>query len=218
VNCLLYLPNFVWLMNAPCGPQFRPAHAAPPARPFRGFHDLWTTIAVIAKNKHLLWMTLLAGGASFFVSNSYQAQMPAYAHDLGHGDPSMTYSLLLAADAIGALCAGLLWEYWGAKSQPTSQKAVLFSWIWAVSLCAFALSDNYVFSMGVLFFAGFAEMRGRVMGLFNMSSLGLRFGSGLCVGLLGGLVGSHWALFAACVMFLIFLAALNRSLGRRSDV
>ena len=32
-------------------------------------------------------MILLAGAASFFVGNSYQAQMPGFAHDLGHGDP-----------------------------------------------------------------------------------------------------------------------------------
>ncbi|MEY4072670.1 MAG: hypothetical protein RJA29_27 [Pseudomonadota bacterium] len=83
VNCLLYVPNILWLINAPCGPKFRPAHLAPPARPFRGFHDLFTTIAEVRRNKEVLLMLCLAGSASWFVSNSYQAQMPGYAHDLG---------------------------------------------------------------------------------------------------------------------------------------
>ncbi len=30
-------------------------------------------------------MMLLAGGASLFIGNAYQAQMPELAHDLGHG-------------------------------------------------------------------------------------------------------------------------------------
>jgi MFS family permease len=234
VNCLLYLPNVIWLINAPCGPRHRPAHMSPPARPFRGIHDLFTTIAEVRRNKQVLLMLWLAGSASWFVSNSYQAQMPAYAHDLGHGDPGLTYSLLLAADALGALLAGLWWEYRGQRSQPTTGKAMGFAWVWAASLAVFALSQSYVLSLAVLFVAGFAELsfnataqtivqlkapleiRGRVIGLFNMASLGLRFGSGITVGLLGGVIGNHWSLFAACVGFLCGLALLQRQLGRQS--
>jgi MFS family permease len=222
-NCLLYLPNFIWLINAPCGPKFRPAHMQPPARPFRGFHDLFTTIEEVRKSKQVLMLLLLAGGASWFVSNSYQAQMPAYALDLGHGDPGVTYSMLLAADAVGALAAGLLWEYLGKRSQATASKAIFFAFVWAISLAIFALSDSYPLSIFVLVVAGFAELtsnstaqtivqlkaplesRGRVIGLFNMAALGLRFGSGICVGLLGGLIGNHWSLFVACIGFTAYL-------------
>lgn len=226
-NCLLYLPHFIWLIHAPCGPQFRTADETPPARPFRGFQDLFLTFKEISKSRAVLMMTLLAGGASFFVSNSYQAQMPAYASDMGLGDPGMTYSMLLAADAMGALCAGLLWEFLGSKSQPTANKAVFFALVWAVSLAAFAISSSYTFALVVLFTAGFAELtsnstaqtivqlqapiefRGRIIGLFNMSALGLRFGSGLCVGLLGGVIGNHESLFVACAVFVVFLGLLN---------
>lgn len=234
VNCLLYVPNVIWLIRAPCGPRFRPAHAAAPARPFRGFHDLFMTMAEVRRNKQVLLMLWLVGSASWFVSNSYQAQMPAYAHDLGHGDPGLTYSLLLAADALGALCAGLLWEYLGQRSQPTSGKAMGFALVWAASLAVFALSESYVLSLGVLFVAGFAELsfnsaaqtivqlkapleiRGRVIGLFNMASLGLRFGSGITVGLMGGVIGNHASLFVACVGFVGSLAILQAWLGRHS--
>jgi hypothetical protein len=48
------------------------------------------------------------------------------------------------------------------------------------------------------------DMRGRVIGLFNMASLGLRTFSGVSVGLLGGLIGVHWSLgLSAMVMLAI---------------
>jgi MFS family permease len=225
-NCLIYLPNFIWLINAPCGPKFRSETQAPPARAIKGFRDLLASLSEISQNRSVFLMTLLAGGASFFVSNSYQAQMPSYAVDLGHGDPGVTYSLLLAADAIGALMAGLIWEFMGSKSKPSMQQAIFFASLWAIALAAFALSENYYLSLGFLFFAGFAELssnsiaqtivqinapvaiRGRVLGLFNMAALGLRFGSGIWVGLMGSVLGTHWALFAACCIFLMFLITL----------
>ena len=55
-------------------------------------------------------MTLLAGAASFFVGNAYSAQMPGFANDLGPGDPGLSYSMLLAADAAGAIFAGIVLE------------------------------------------------------------------------------------------------------------
>ena len=39
----------------------------------------------IAGNRTIVSMTLLAGGASLFVGNAYQAQLPQFAEHLGHG-------------------------------------------------------------------------------------------------------------------------------------
>ncbi len=53
-------------------------------------------------------------------------------------------------------------------------------------------------------------MRGRVIGLFNMASLGLRAFSGVTVGLIGSLVGVHWSLaLSALTMFAIACALLG---------
>ncbi len=38
------------------------------------------------------------------------------------------------------------------------------------------------------------DKRGRVIGLFNMASLGLRAFSGVSVGMLGSAIGIHWSL------------------------
>ncbi len=55
-------------------------------------------------------MTLLAGASSFVVGNAYQAQMPEFAADLGHDHADFHYTMLFAANAAGALVAGLVLE------------------------------------------------------------------------------------------------------------
>src|SRR5438552_3259735 len=97
-NMLIYLPLILWLWKAPYGGR-KPAPAS------RGSAELLPMIRAAAQNRVIVSMTLLAGGASLLVGNAYQAQMPEFARDLGHGDADFTYSMLLAADAAGALLA-----------------------------------------------------------------------------------------------------------------
>ena len=52
------------------------------------------------------------------------------------------------------------------------------------------------------------EIRGRVIGLFNMSSLGLRAFAGVTVGLLGGVIGIHWSLAISATALLVLAAAM----------
>ena len=59
-----------------------------------------------------------------------------------------------------------------------------------------------------------AEIRGRVIGVFSMSALGLRTFSGLSVGLLGASLGIHnsLALSAAGLFVVIAMMFLGRNL------
>jgi hypothetical protein len=231
-NVLLYLPNMIWLIHAPCGPSHRATSGRAPSRPFKGLRDLAETWKEVTQHRAMWMMILLAAGASWFISNSYQAQMPAFAKDMGHVDPGLTYSLLLAADALGALFAGLLWEYLGQRSPPTTGKALGYALLWSVSMGLFAIAEQYHIALILLFVAGFAELtsnssaqaivqtqapvhiRGRVIGLFNMAALGLRFGSGLMVGVLGGWLGIHGSLLAAACGFTCFLMILQWRFAR----
>ena len=52
------------------------------------------------------------------------------------------------------------------------------------------------------------DMRGRVIGLFNMASLGLRAFSGISVGLLGSLIGIHWSLPLSALATMIVAGGL----------
>jgi hypothetical protein len=49
------------------------------------------------------------------------------------------------------------------------------------------------------------EIRGRILGVFSMSAMGMRTFSGLSVGLLGSLIGIHNSLsYSAAVLFLLY--------------
>src|SRR5262244_2884246 len=86
LNTLFYLPLIIWLIGAPYGPRFR-SGTPRPQRAVRGLADIVDTIRTISNQPVIIAMTVLAGASSFFVGNAYNAQMPAFARDLGHGDP-----------------------------------------------------------------------------------------------------------------------------------
>jgi len=229
LNAAFYLPLVLWLWKAPYGPRFRPAGQAPMQRAVRGLADIVQTIRDISGSPMIVSMTLLAGAASFFVGNSYHAQMPSFAHDLGHGDPGVSYSMLLAADASGALLAGYLLERLGLlKSTPRT--ALLLAMAWGVALAGFALARSYPLALLLLFAAGFLELsfnsmaqalvqihavaaiRGRVIGLYNMSALGMRSFSGFTVGLAGSVVGVHTSLAVSALALLLFVGGMTVTL------
>jgi MFS family permease len=224
LNTLFYLPLVIWLINAPYGPRFRKG-APPPPRPVRGLADIVQTARDIRGLPVIVSMTALAGLSSFVLGNAYGAQMPNFAHDLGHGDPGVSYSMLLAADAAGAFTAGLLLEGRNLLA-PKARTAIILAMVWSCALAGFALATNYYAALALLFIAGFFELsfnamaqtlvqinapldvRGRVIGLFNMASLGLRAFSGVSVGLVGSLIGVHWSLAISALVMLGIASAL----------
>jgi len=224
LNTVFYLPLVLWLVNAPYGPRYR-AGAPGPSRAVRGLGDIVQTVRDIRPHSVLVSMTLLAGAASFFVGNAYSSQMPGFAADLGHGDPGVSYSLLLAADAAGGFLGGIVLEG-GGWLPPRPRTAIVLAMLWCAALASFSLANSYVLAVGFLFAAGFLELsfnamaqslvqlnapvdkRGRVIGLFNMASLGLRAFSGISVGLFGSLVGVHWSLALSALATLVIAAGL----------
>ncbi|HVA13433.1 MAG TPA: MFS transporter, partial [Stellaceae bacterium] len=140
LNMLFYTPLLLWLWKAPYGPKFQKNR--PPPRPVRGFADVVMTIAAIRDNRIITSMILLAGAASFFVANGYQAQMPSFAHDLGHGNAGVFYAMLLGADACGALTAGIVLESSGWL-QPRLLTPFILVMIWCCALGSFALTTSY---------------------------------------------------------------------------
>jgi MFS family permease len=170
-------------------------------------------------------MLLLVAGASFFIGGSYQAQMPGFANDLGHGDPGIAYSMLLAADACGGLIAAILLETRGVFTM-TPRTALVLAMAWCLSLAGFASTRSYPLALALLLLAGFfelsfssmaqalvqlnapAQLRGRVIGLFNTASLGMRTFAGFTVGLSGSWIGIHWSLATSALVFFVVLTGL----------
>ena len=230
INALIYAPFFLWLLTAPYGPKFRAAGA--PVRPaLRGFGEIIATFRAVGGNPVLVTMMLLSGSAALLIGGAYQAQMPQFAHDLGHGDAGVTYAVLLAADACGALAGGIALEMRGGlRSRP--QTAIGLALLWCVALGGFALVRSYPLAVICLFAAGFLELsfnsmsqaliqlnapdaiRGRVLGVYSMASLGARTFSGLSVGVLGGLIGVHQSLSFSALLLLLWLLVLWRVCSR----
>jgi MFS family permease len=236
VNALLYLPLTWWLWRAPYGRRLHRETTGPPA--LRGVADILATIQGLRHDVVIVSMTLLAGAASLFVGNAYQAQMPGFAVDLGHGDPGWSYSMLLAADAAGALSAGFILES-RALLSPGPRKAVAIAMLWCCALGSFALTRRYPLALALLFTAGFLELsfnamaqtlvqlhapapiRGRVIGIFSMTSLGFRTFSGVSVGLVGSVIGIHRSLaFSAAAVFVVtgfLLSVIGRISPRQPE-
>jgi sugar phosphate permease len=172
-------------------------------------------------------MILLGGATSFFVGNAFQAQMPEYAHHLGADDTGAGYSVLLAANAAGAVIGAMLLE--SLQFDPEVNIATGCAAVWALLMALFSMAHSYPVAVTMLILAGifniaFTSMaqtlvqllapprvRGSIVGLFNTSVLGLRAGSGLTIGVLGAIVGVHRSLAVSSVaVVLVALGLLAR--------
>ena len=223
VNTLIYLPLTLWLLTVPYTGHSREGPA--PARRAIGWGDALGVIREVSGNRPIVTMIVLGGSVSFFVGTAFQATMPEFAHDLGTEKADFAYSALLGANAAGAVVGGFLLEGRGWLP-PSVKTAIISAILWCVFIAAFALSYNYRMSLAFLFIAGVLnltffsmaqtivqvlappQLRGRLIGLFAMATMGLKAFSGVTVGVLGGLIGVHWSLALSAMVLLAITVAL----------
>jgi MFS family permease len=228
INVLIYLPLVVWLQKTPYG-QRKPKSPVEARAPLRGgLRDTLETLRLARSNdgnRVLISMIALAGVSSFFVGNAFQAQMPEFAHDLGTEKADFSYSTLLAANAAGAFLGGLALES-RSLLQASPRTAIILTMLWCVAIAGFALTTHYPLALVLMFVAGVLnlaynsmaqtlvqvhappQLRGRMIGLYNMSNNGLRAFSGLTVGLLGAAIGIHWSLALSALVLLVCASLL----------
>jgi sugar phosphate permease len=227
-NVLVYLPFTIFLARIPyTGHAGRPPGATRP--PLR-LPDAWRLLDQVRADRRLMTMMVLGGATSFFVGSAFQAQMPEYAHDLGSDEAGVWYSVLLAANAAGAILGAVLLES-VRVARPGARAAILCAAAWGVTIGLFALARSYPVAVTLLVLAGVFNIaftsiaqtlvqllappavRGSVVGLFNTANLGLRAGSGVTVGVLGAALDVHWslALSAAAVVATAVLLLLREA-------
>jgi sugar phosphate permease len=182
-------------------------------------------------DRRIVTMILLGGATSFFVGNAFQAQMPEYAHHLGTDDGGALYSVLLAANAGGAVLLESMNVF-----RPGVRVAIACAGLWGATIGLFPLARNYPLAVALLVLAGafniaFTSMaqtliqllapsrsRGSIVGLFNTAILGLRAGSGVTVGVVGALISVEWSLALSSAVVVVIAAALLAGEMRRLEV
>jgi len=224
INALMYIPMIIFMFILPYTGHGRDeaGSAKPPRASLRSAIQL---LRETAASPTILSMILLGGATSLLVGNAFQAQMPEFAHDFGHDNQGLAYSILIGASAGGAAVGGLLLEGTGLL-QANPRNAAICSILWCVAIIGFAASQSYYLSVALLFCAGFvnlafmsmaqtlvqlqapSRLRGRLIGLFNTSNNGLKAFSGVTVGVVGGLIGIHWSLALSAMVLLAVTIAL----------
>jgi hypothetical protein len=224
LNACIYGYLMIWLWKAPYGPKFRKEPR--PTRAVRGLADIMSAIRVVAQSPAILTIIVISGCASFFVGNAYQPQLPEFLVDLGYGEDEFRYSLILGANATGAVIAGLLLEMRGWLA-PNPRTVIFLNMGWCLSIGVFALSNSYVLSVAALLCAGFLylscnsmaqtlvqlnappESRGKVIGLYTTAAQGLIMFSGITVGIGGAWIGIHVSLaISAAILLCVAFAVL----------
>jgi MFS family permease len=228
-NVLFYAPLTVLLLRLPYTGHAGGAQA-PRAR--LGLADARRVLGEISSEPRIVTMILLGGATSFLVGNAFQAQMPEYAHHLGADQAGVRYSILLAANAAGAVLGAVVLES-TAILRLSTRTAILCAGAWGVTMALFAGAPTYGLAVALLLVAGMLNiaftamaqtivqvlapprLRGRVVGLFNTAVLGLRAGSGVTVGVVGALINVHWslALSAAAVVVVSGLLLAREARG-----
>jgi MFS family permease len=224
INALMFVPVIIFMFILPYTGHGRDEASAGKARRF-GLDGALKLVRELSFNRTIVSMILLGGATSLLVGNAFQAQMPEFAHDFGHNNQDLSYSILLGANAAGAVVGGLLLEGRGWL-RPSARNAAICSMLWCCSIAGFAASKSYPLAVFLLFCAGFLnlaflsmaqtlvqlmappQLRGRLIGLFSMSNNGLRAFSGVTVGVVGGLIGVHWSLGLSAMVLLAVTVAL----------
>jgi MFS family permease len=235
-NVLIYLPLTIFLART----RFT-GHSRDESVPRVRLSALQAVRALgeVADNPLLISMIALGGLGSFFVGVALQSAMPIFAADFGSGTGGVAYGVLLFANGVGGVVGGILLEATG-RIPPSVRSAVIATFLLGLSTLGFAVTGSYVLGVVLLVIGGVASLaamsigqtvvqlaappdkRGRIIGLYNMSANGLRFGSGITVGFLGGLIGVHWSLGVSagllCVSALLVGLYTRTARRRRAPV
>jgi MFS family permease len=224
VNVLLYLPLILFLFRLPYTGHRGRGHE-PPRAPRFSLAEARRLLAEVGAEARIIKMIVLVGATSLFVGTAFQTQMPEYAHQHGSEGADVWYSVLFGANAAGAVIGALLLES-VAVLRGGVRAAIVCAAVWGALMAIFPFTPSYAAAVTLLVLAGIfhiaftsmaqaivqilapPRLRGRVVGLFNTSMLGLRAGSGVTVGVLGAAIGVELSLALSALAVVLVAVGL----------
>jgi MFS family permease len=235
VNAAIYLPFAIYLLVLPLDGHRRRANAGPRLK----FREVFGVLRELPRYPSILVVLLLQGAVGVLIGTAIMPLLPEFGDLLGLDAAGFGYGLLLIATSAGAVVGGLSLEAIG-RIRASTRLAIVSTLVFALCTLVFAFSRSFVLTLIVLAISGVAtivssstsqtvvqlqapdDRRGRFLGAYGMTSMGLRLGSGVLLGLLGGVVGipaavaiDSIALAAVAVALLIIVLAWLR---RRRDI
>jgi MFS family permease len=222
-NMFIYVPLSLAILYLP----YRGATAKRQSQ--KGWSFIVEGLQTVKQSPTIVAMLGVVAATSFLLGNAFQVLIPAFADRLGVS--STGYSILLAANGMGAIIGGILLGWIGTtRLRPIIVTAAVLTW--SVLLGLFSLSNVYLVSLALLCLVGVTQIvfvsmsqsivqawappavRGRVIGVYNFSAHGMRVLSGFVLGTLATLLGPAHALFL--LAGLIGFTVLGISGGVRS--
>lgn len=201
VNVLIYLPLCVVMLRSPYTGHSRNTQA--PRK--TSFRDLRAVFATVRRDRNLSSMIALSAIGALFLGGNLQAAMPAIGASLGTNE-GLAYGALLFANSVGGVAGGFILEATN-KLRPTVRTATFTTILVGLTTVAVAFSGIYALAIVALVIGGVAtlatstiqqtmvqvnapeDQRGRIVGVFNMVSQGLRAGNGLAIAVVGTAIG-----------------------------
>lgn len=222
LNVLFYLPFAIYLSVLPLDGHAR-RHEPPPRI---GLRDVARVLRELPRFPTILVVIVLQGAVALLIGTALMPLFPEFGELLGQDASGVGYGVLIMAMSAGAVIGGIALESVGTF-RPSTRLAILSTLVFAVAVGVFAISRSYPLSVAMLVIAGVAtiasssisqtvvqldappERRGRFLGAFGMTSMGLRVGSGVLFGVLGAAIGVPQAvLFDAGILAVVALVLL----------
>ncbi len=221
INAALYLPFAIYLLVMPLDGHQRRATAGPRLR----FREVFGVLRELPRYPSILVVLLLQGAVAVFIGTAIMPLLPEFGELLGLDASGFGYGLLLIATSAGAVAGGLGLEAIG-RIRASTRLAIVSTLVFALCIVVFAFSRSFVLTLIVLAISGVASIissstsqtvvqlqapddrRGRFLGAYGMTSMGLRLGSGVLLGVLATFVGVPAAIAADAMVLAAVAAAL----------
>jgi MFS family permease len=221
INIAMYLPFWIYLLIVPITGHVRDSTPRPRVR----LRDVADVLREVPKYPSILVAMILQGAVGLFIGVALLPLFPEFGELLGESESGPGYAVLVAAMSAGAVIGGLTTEAVG-RIRASTRLAIVATIVFAGSVLVFAVSRSFWLSVLALLVAGVGnivsssmsttlvqleappERRGRFIGAFGITANGFRLGSGVLIGILGGLVGASGAVAIDAVALLLVAVAL----------